>query len=143
MPQTIKEMTIANGLAITPSNLKSSKLGEVLQLQRMYLKFMAHQRILLLTPTARQAVEQHKGLYTWHTPDGKEEEMDGLTILAIILNRIRHHYKVDMYLEIDKLMKETLKQYDNNVDLYFHSVHYPKLQIDQKNPTAYTDEQFV
>jgi hypothetical protein len=90
MPQTIKEMTIANGLAITPSNLKSSKLGEVLQLQRMYLKFMAHQRILLLTPTARQAVEQHKGLYTWHTPDGKEEEMDGLTILAIILNRIRN-----------------------------------------------------
>jgi hypothetical protein len=88
MPQTIKEMTIANGLAIMPSNLKPSKLGEVLQLQRMHSKFMAHQLMSLLTPTARQAVEQHKGLYTWHTPDGKEEEMDGLTILAIILNCI-------------------------------------------------------
>jgi hypothetical protein len=77
------------------------------------------------------------------TPDGKEEEMDGLTILAIVLNRIRPHYKVDMYLEIDKLKKETLEQYDNNVDLYFNSVRYHKLQIDQKNPAAYTDDQFV
>ncbi len=87
-PQTIREMTIANGLATTPSNLKPSKLGEVLQLQRMHSKFMAHQLMSLLTPTVRKAVEQHKGLYTWCTPDGREEEMDGLIILAIILNRI-------------------------------------------------------
>jgi hypothetical protein len=81
--QTIKEMTIANGLAMTPTNLKQFKLGEVLQLMRMHLKFMAHQLMALLTPTAGQAVEQLKGLYTWCTPDGKEEEMDGPTILAI------------------------------------------------------------
>jgi hypothetical protein len=62
---------------------------------------MAHQLMALLTPTACQAVEQLKGLYTWCTPDGKEEEMDGLTILAIVLNCIQPHYKVDMYLEID------------------------------------------
>ena len=48
-----------------------------------------------------------------------------------------------MYLEIDKLKKETIEQYDNNVELYFHSVCYHKLQIDHKNPTAYTNEQFV
>ena len=88
IPQTIKEMTIANGLAMTPTNLKPTKLGEVLQLTRMHSKFMAHQLMSLLTPTARQAVEQLKGLYTWCTPDGKEEEMDGLTILAIVLNHI-------------------------------------------------------
>ena len=86
--RTIKEMTIANGLAMMPTNLKQSKLGEVLQLTRMHSKFMAHQLMALLTPKARQAVEQLKGLYTWCTPDGKEEEMDGLTILAIVLNRI-------------------------------------------------------
>jgi hypothetical protein len=116
IPQTIKEMTIANSLAMTPTNLKPAKLGEVLQLTRMHSKFMAHQ------------------LITWCTPDGKEEEMDGLTILANVLNRIRPHYKVDMYLGIDKLKKETLEQHENNIDLYFDSVHYHKLQIDQKNP---------
>ena len=31
MPQTIKDLTIANGLAMTPTNLKPSKLGEILQ----------------------------------------------------------------------------------------------------------------
>ena len=44
-PQTIREMTIVNGLATTPSNLKPSKSGEVLQLQRMHSKFMAHQLV--------------------------------------------------------------------------------------------------
>jgi hypothetical protein len=83
-PKTIKEMTIANGLAMTPTNLKPSKLGEVLQLTRMHSKFMAHQLMALLTPTACQAVKQLNGLYTWCTPDGKEEEMDGPTILAKI-----------------------------------------------------------
>ena len=73
---------------MTPTNLKPTKLGEVLQLTRMHSKFMAHQLMSLLTPTARQAVEQLKGLYTCCTPDGKEEEMDGLTILAVVLNRI-------------------------------------------------------
>jgi len=72
----IKEMTIANGLAMMPANLKPSKLGEVLQLTRMHSKFTAHQLMALLTPTACQAVEQLKGLYTWCTPDG-EENGDG------------------------------------------------------------------
>jgi hypothetical protein len=43
MPQTIRAVTIANGLAMTPTNLKPSKLGEVLQLTRIHSKFMAHQ----------------------------------------------------------------------------------------------------
>ncbi len=76
----------------------------------------------LLSLTACQAVKQLKRLYTWITPDGKEEEMDGLTILAIVLNCIQPHYKVEMYLEINKLKKETLEQYDNNVNLYVNSL---------------------
>ena len=143
MPQEIRQMTIANGLAMTPANLKPSPTGEVVQLQRMHSKFMAHQILSLLTPTARQTIEQLKKLYTWVTPDGKEEEMDGLTILAIILNRIRPHYKVDMYLEIEKLKKETLEQHGNQVDLYFDSVRLHMLGIMQKNTQAYTDDQFV
>jgi hypothetical protein len=44
MPQIIREMTIANGLAMTPSNLKPSKLdGENLQMACMHSKFLAHQ----------------------------------------------------------------------------------------------------
>jgi hypothetical protein len=109
----------------------------------MQSKFLAHQLMELLSTLAHQAVEQLKVLYTWTTPDGKEEEMDCLTILAIVLNCIQPHYKIDMYLEIDKLKKETLMQYENKNDLYYDSICYHKLLIDQKNPSAYTDEQFV
>jgi hypothetical protein len=42
----------------------------------------------LLSTLAHQAVEQLKVLYMWTTPDGKEEEIGGLTILAIVLNCI-------------------------------------------------------
>jgi hypothetical protein len=56
MPQTIREITIANGSAMTPTNLKPSELGEVLQLTKMHLKFMVHQLMALLSPTACQAV---------------------------------------------------------------------------------------
>ncbi len=38
MPQKIKEMTIANGLAMTPTSLKPTKLGEVLQLTQNAFK---------------------------------------------------------------------------------------------------------
>jgi hypothetical protein len=48
-----------------------------------------------------------------------------------------------MYLEIEKVKKETLEQYDNDVDLYFDSVCYHKLQNDQKNHVVYTGDQFV
>ena len=58
MPQTIKEMTIANGLAMMPTNLKPTKLSEVLKLMRMHSTFMAHQLMALLTQTALQAVRQ-------------------------------------------------------------------------------------
>ena len=95
----------------------------------------------LLSTLAHQAVEQLKVLYTWTTPDGKEEEIYGLTILiAIILNQIRPHYKVDMYLKVDKLKKENLPQYESNIDLFYDSICYHKLMINQKNPSAYTDE---
>jgi len=60
MPQTIKEMTVANGLAMTPTNLKRTKLSEVLQLMRMNSTFMAHQLMALLTQTAFQAVKLNR-----------------------------------------------------------------------------------
>jgi hypothetical protein len=69
--------------------------------------------------------------------------MDGLTILALVINRICPHYKVDIYLKIEKIKKENLEQYENNLELFFDSICYHKLHIDQKNPLAYIDDQFI
>ncbi len=59
--------------------------------------------------------------------------MDGLTILAMILGRIRPNFKVDMYSKITKVKKLTIAQYDNDVQLFFDAIKYYKLHIDQKN----------
>jgi hypothetical protein len=82
-------MTIANGLAMMPSHLKPSKpAGENLQLIWMHLKFLAHHILESLSTAARQAIEQFKSVYTWTSPDGRDEEMDGLTILTLVINHI-------------------------------------------------------
>jgi hypothetical protein len=48
-----------------------------------------------------------------------------------------------MYAEITKVKKLTIAQYDNNVQLYFDAVTFHKLHIDQKDPTAYTEDAFI
>ncbi len=63
-----------------------------------------------------------------------------MTILALILARIRQNFKVDMYAEITKVKKLTTAQFDNDVQLHFDTVQFLKIQIDQKDPNAYTEE---
>jgi hypothetical protein len=69
--------------------------------------------------------------------------MDGLTIVALILWHLCPHHKVDMYVEIGIIKKLTVAQFNNDVHLFFDAMKSIKLQIDQKNPMAYTDDAFV
>jgi hypothetical protein len=103
---------------------------------------MAHHILEILSSSACQAIEQSKLVYTWTSPDEKDKEKDRLTILALVLDQIQPHYKVDMFLEIEKIKKEKLEHYENNPDLFFDTICHHKLLINQKNPLAYTDNQF-
>jgi hypothetical protein len=109
----------------------------------MHSKFLAHQLLKLLTDTACRAIEQQSLLYTWVTANRHEEELDILTILALVLAQIHPNFKVNMYTEITKAKKLTISQYDNDVQLYFNAIIFSKLQIDQKDPTAYTKDVFI
>jgi hypothetical protein len=102
-----------------------------------------HHLLKLLTDSAHQAIEQQSSIYTWISQSGNKEEVDGLTILALILARIFSNFKVDMYAEIPKMKKLTIAQHDNNVQLYFDAVQFLKLQIDQKDPNAYTEDAYI
>ena len=122
-PQVISEMTIANGLASTPTNLKPSKPdGENLQMARLQSKFLANQLLESHSPTTLQSIEQFSQLYTWTNLDGKDEEMDGLTVLALVINHIRPHYKVNMYLEIEKVKPVTVDQHKNSIEAFFDTL---------------------
>jgi hypothetical protein len=69
--------------------------------------------------------------------------VDGLTILALILARIFLHFKDDIYTEITKVKKLTTAQHDKDVQLSFDAIKFLKLQINQKDPTAFTEDKFT
>jgi hypothetical protein len=48
-----------------------------------------------------------------------------------------------MFTEIAKAKKLSISQHDNDVQLYFDAIKFLKLQIDQKDPTAYTEDAFI
>jgi hypothetical protein len=75
--------------------------------------------------------------------NGVDKEMDGMTIAALILWHLRCHHKVDMYSEIGTVKKMTIAQFDNDINLFFDAIMSSKLQIDSKDPLAYTDDAFV
>jgi hypothetical protein len=136
---TIGNLTVTNGFLTAGGALTDE--GKELVLERMHSKFLAHQLLEILTDSARQAIEQQSALYTWTS--GREEEFDGLTILALVLARLRPNFKVDMFSEIAKVKKLSISQYDNDVQLYFDAITFLKLQIDQKDSTAYTEDAFI
>jgi hypothetical protein len=137
MPKnTIRDLSQANGTLNNAGN--STAEGKKLILEQMHFKFLGYQILELLTDLSHQANQQQSSLYTWVTADRKEEEVVGLTILALILACICPNFKVDMYTKITKVKKITIAQYGNDVQFYFDAVQFLKLQIDQKDPTAYT-----
>ena len=75
--------------------------------------------------------------------NGWEEEIDGLTLLAVIYSRVRPHYKIDMFGKIEKVKKLTLSQFRNDVAQYCDAIKNQKILVDQKDANAYTDDAFV
>jgi hypothetical protein len=69
--------------------------------------------------------------------------MDGTTITALTHRHLQPHHKVNMYFEIGAVKKMIFGQYDNDINLFFNSIKSIKLQINSKDPMAYTDDAFV
>jgi hypothetical protein len=88
----IEALTVANDCLGNAGALPEA--GKDLVLKQMHSKFLGYQIMKLLTDSARQAIEQHSAFTTWVSQNRQEKEVDGLTILALILARIRPNFKV-------------------------------------------------
>ena len=104
---------------------------------------MVSQILSMLSDDARQVIERQSDEYSWTDLAGLDKEMDGMTILALVLCCLHPHHKVDMYTEIGILKTISIAQYDNDVHLYFDAITSKKLAIDMKDSTAYTNDSFV
>ncbi len=128
-PKEVQELIPANGSLTTNGSITYT--GKKIIQQRILSKILAHQTLALLTDEARQVIEQQADLYTWKDPAGVEDdEMDGLTLVSLILRRLHPHHKVDMYAEIGKATKLTVAQFDNDIHLFLDAIKRIKLQID-------------
>jgi hypothetical protein len=140
-PQVIHELTQANG-ELTGTDRLTIAGKEVIQ-KRLHSKIFAYQILSMLSGDACKVIERQSKEYTWTDSTGLDKEMDGMTILALILWCLQPHYKMDMYSKIGAVKKMTIAQYDNNINLFIDSIKSVKLQIDSKDPMAYTGDAFV
>jgi hypothetical protein len=141
VPKVIHELTQADGnLTATGQLTQSGK--EIIQ-EKLHLKIMASQIFALLSNDAQKVIERQSDEYTWKDPNGVDEEMDGMTIAAIVLWHLCPHHKVDMYSEIGAVKGMMIAQFDNDIDLFFDAIKSSKLQIDSNDWLAYTDDAFV
>jgi hypothetical protein len=80
----IFELTAANG-NLTKSGCLNTAGKKVIQ-EHILSTILAHQTLAMLTNEARQVIERQSDLFTWKdTTVSEDKEMDGLTIVALIL----------------------------------------------------------
>jgi hypothetical protein len=71
--------------------------GKIVIQEQIYSKILAYQAMAMLSNDARQVIERQSNQFVWKDENDIDEEMDGLTIVALILWHLCPHHKVDMY----------------------------------------------
>jgi hypothetical protein len=140
-PKEIFALPAANGNLTAGGKLNAN--GKKMIQQFILSKIMVYQTLVMMTDKACQVIEQQCDIFTKKAPTrNKDGEMDGLTIVALIYQRLHPHHKVDMYAEIQKAKKSTVAQFGSDIHLFFDAIKSIKLQNDQKDSAAYTDDAF-
>ena len=118
-------------------------LGQNRMRDRIQSSNLGFQAMALLSDTARISIELQAKKYIWQSADRRDKECDGVTVLAIILSRLKPHYKVDLFAEIQICKAMTLAQFKEVVPDYFDALQDKKVSIDQKSATAYPEDTFI
>ena len=85
---------------------------------RKHSKFMVHKAFALLHPDAVRTIKLLQSQILWKSSDGRDEEFDGLTVVVLIISQLKPHYKVDMFNEISKVKKITMRQHSYDVQAF-------------------------
>jgi hypothetical protein len=112
---------MAAGGHLTPAG-HLTQTGKDLIHGHLHFKILAHQILSMLTDDARQVIKCQSDEYTWSNLAGLDEEMDGMTIVALVLHRLCPHHKVDMNTKIGNVKRLTFAHDDNDVHLYCNAI---------------------
>ena len=58
---------------------------------RMHSKILARQVEQLIDDDAKRSISLEAAKYTWTSADGRETELNGLVVLALVLARVKPH----------------------------------------------------
>ena len=97
----------------------------------------------MLDANGKRSVELKSKLYTWTSSDGREEEYCGLTILCVILSRLKPHWRVNTFKMIEDAQSVTLESKEWNITTYCDQTKIKKEHINAIDSKAYTDDAFV
>ena len=104
---------------------------------------MAHHALTLLTPSAQASLKLHENKYQWKNSAERQIENDGLTVVHLIMQRLRPNALVDVFKEMQKIKALKLKDYKNVVPDFLYAMETAKQEIDRKNATAYPESQYL
>ena len=142
-PSLIRELTQADGDLTNHVPPRLTVRGKNEMRDRMHEKMLGHHLMAILDEDAIRALKLCKNEYTWKSIDGRTTEVSGVTMLAICMSRLKPHYKVDMFSEIKKAKELKLSDFKFNVSAFCDAMKTIKLKIDEKDPSAYTDDAFA
>ena len=142
-PMTIDPFSVASGTITNHVPPRYTPEGKLLFRDRLQSKICAFQVMQLFDEEGQRTLEIEKDLFTWTSADGRESERDGISLVALILSRIKPHFHVDMWAEMKKIKELTLKQFGNNPVKYLDEMKLKKLLIDEKDANAYSDNSYV
>jgi hypothetical protein len=114
-PRIISDLTAAGGHLTTAGCLTQARKDFIQGC--LHSTILAHQILSMLTDDARQVIECQSDKYTWSDLAGLDEEMGGMTIVALVLHCLCPHHKVDMYAKIGNVKRLMLAQYDRTEQL--------------------------
>ena len=117
--------------------------GKTLMLKRFHSEILGEQALMILDLAGRKAIRVEKTKYEWFNPTTGEVINDGLTILSIIIRKLRPNKLITVFQEISELKKILPEKFSHNIPDWDTAIEEARIEIELKLPNEYSDTAFI
>ena len=134
-PSIARTELTAGGNALTAD-------GKKLMLKRFQSQILAAQCLKSLDDAGRKALKVERKKYEWIHPDSGELINDRLTVLYLIITKLRPNKIITAYDEISKIKKILPASYKNDISIWDTAMEEARINIELLLPGEYSDTAF-
>ena len=143
VPHEIQDLSNARGEVENGVRGDLNAQGKLVFIKRWRSRMLATHALKSLTPEAVKSLQTNQGVYEWYHPISGETAEDGLTVMAIILQKMRPNVKINVFNEISKIKRLDLSAHGGNITAWSSAMEAKRATIELKIPGAYDDDQFM